>query len=89
MVFLILKVNKFYHWRIVYRNHILDLKTAYVEDYLLTHKSFSFMDLMEKQRSKMEIIVTFMVILELMKTGKITIVQEDIFDDIWITSKAG
>jgi len=37
----------------------------------------------------MEIIVTFMVILELMKTGKITIVQEDIFDDIWITSKAG
>ena len=66
-----------------------DLKTAYVEDYLLTHKSFSFMDLMEKQRSKMEIIVTFMVILELMKTGKITIVQEDIFDDIWITSKAG
>ena len=55
----------------------------------LTHKSFSFMDLMEKQRSKMEIIVTFMVILELMKTGKITIVQEDIFDDIWITSKAG
>ena len=47
------------------------------------------MDLMEKQRSKMEIIVTFMVILELMKTGKITIVQEDIFDDIWITSKAG
>ena len=67
----------------------MDLKTAYVEDYLLTHKSFSFMDLMEKQRSKMEIIVTFMVILELMKTGKITIVQEDIFDDIWITSKAG
>ena len=44
---------------------------------------------MEKQHSKMEIIVTFMVILEMMKMGKITIVQEDTFDDIWITSKAG
>ena len=67
----------------------MDGKTAYVEDYLLTHKRFSFMDLMEKQRSKMEIIVTFMVILELMKMGRITIEQENIFDDIWITSKAG
>ncbi|MCI6921114.1 MAG: segregation/condensation protein A [Lachnospiraceae bacterium] len=67
----------------------MDGKTAYVEDYVLTHKKFSFTDLLEKQRSKMEIIVTFMVILELMKMGKITIVQENIFDDIWITSKAG
>lgn len=67
----------------------MDLKTAYVEKYLLQHKRFSFMELMEKQNSKMEIIVTFMVVLELMKMGRITIVQEDTFDDIWITSKAG
>lgn len=67
----------------------MDVKTVYVENYLLQHKRFSFMELMEKQHSKMEIIVTFMVILELMKMGKITIVQEDTFDDIWITSNAG
>lgn len=42
---------------------------------------------MEKQSSKMEIIVTFLVILELMKIGKIGIAQEDIFGDIMITSK--
>ena len=32
----------------------------------------------------MEIIVTFLAILELMKTGKIFISQEHTFDDMWI-----
>lgn len=67
----------------------MDVKTAYVDEYIKHHRTFSFMELMEKQHSKMEIIVTFMVILEMMKMGKITIVQENTFDDIWITSKAG
>ena len=64
----------------------MDLKTAYVEDYIQTHKTFSFRELLEKQRSKMEIIVTFLVVLEMMKTGRISIVQENTFDDIIITS---
>ena len=42
---------------------------------------------MEKQNSKIEVIVTFLVILELIKTGVITIEQNDIFDDILITKK--
>ena len=42
---------------------------------------------MEKQNSKMKVIVTFLVILEMMKMGKIDIVQEHIFDDILITAK--
>lgn len=64
----------------------MDLKTAYVEDYINAHHTFSFRELLEKQRSKMEIIVTFLVILEMMKVGKISIVQEDTFKDIIITS---
>lgn len=64
----------------------LDAKTSYVEDYVRGHRTFSFRKLLEKQGSKMEIIVTFLVILEMMKIGKITIVQENIFDDIMITS---
>lgn len=67
----------------------MDAKTSYIEEYLLTHKTFSFTELLEKQKSKMEVIVTFMVILEMMKLGRITIVQENTFDDILITSKAG
>ena len=65
----------------------MDAKMLYVEAYAKEHKSFSFRRLLEKQSSKMEIIVTFLIILELMKTGKITISQENIFDDIVITSK--
>ena len=64
----------------------MDAKTIYIEDYVRTHKTFSFRKLLEKQHSKMEVIVTFLVILEMMKVGKICIAQEDIFADILITS---
>lgn len=64
----------------------MDLKTLYVEAYAREHKTFSFRKLLEKQGSKAEIIVTFLIILELMKVGKIRISQENIFDDIFITS---
>lgn len=65
----------------------MDLKMLYIEAYIQEHKTFSFRKLLEKQNSKMEVIVTFLVILELMKVGKISIVQKDIFADILITSK--
>ncbi len=61
-------------------------KILYVEEYSRNHRSFSFRKLLSGQHSKMEIIVTFLVILEMMKTGKISIAQEEIFDDIIITS---
>ncbi|MCM1100130.1 MAG: segregation/condensation protein A [Clostridium sp.] len=64
----------------------MDIKMLYVEAYAREHRQFSFRKLLEKQRSRAEIIVTFLIILELMKTGKICIRQEDIFDDIVITS---
>ena len=66
----------------------MEAKAAYIEMYVAAHKTFSFKNLLEKQHSKVEIIVTFLVILELMKIGKITIVQEDLFDDIKITAVA-
>ena len=62
-------------------------KMAYLENYCLTHSRFSFRSLLEAQAGKMEIIVTFLAILELMKTGKIFISQEHTFDDILIQSK--
>ncbi len=62
-------------------------KMAYLEEYCHTHQSFSFRSLLEAQASKMEIIVTFLAILELMKVGKIFITQEYTFDDIKIESK--
>lgn len=65
----------------------LEEKTEYLENYATTHKHFSFRSLLDAQSSKVEVIVTFLAILELMKTGKILISQEHIFDDIQIDSK--
>ena len=65
----------------------LNDKMAYLEQYALRHPSFSFRSLLEAQSSKMEIIVTFLAVLELMKTSKIIITQDYIFDDIKIESK--
>lgn len=62
-------------------------KMAYLEEYAVSHKHFSFRSLLEAQSSKVEIIVTFLAILELMKMGKIFISQEKIFDDIKIDSQ--
>ena len=58
-----------------------------LEEYARTHRSFSFKNLLESKSGKMEIIVNFLAILELMKLGKISISQEHIFDDILIESK--
>lgn len=65
----------------------MEAKTLYVEAYAREHRIFSFRKLLERQAGKMEVIVTFLIILELMKTGKIVISQETIFDDILITSR--
>ena len=61
-------------------------KLDFVEHYAREHKKFSFRDLLEKQCSKTQVVVTFLAILELMKSGVIQIRQEHIFDDIEIES---
>ena len=43
----------------------MDLKATFVEAYVRSHRTFSFRRLLEKQSSKMEVIVTFLVILEM------------------------
>jgi len=64
----------------------MEAKAAYIEDYVTKHKKFSFRSLLEKQHSKAEIIVSFLVVLELIKLGKISVKQEKLNDDIMITS---
>ena len=65
----------------------MDAKMVYVEDLLRITRKCSFRKLLEKQHSKIEKIVTFLIILEMMKIGKIDIEQEELFDDIEITYK--
>ena len=49
-------------------------------------KPFCFSVLLKKQASKVQVIVTFLAILELMKIGAIRISQKQIFDEIEIES---
>ena len=57
----------------------------FIEEYAMLHQKFSFRQMLESQPSKTMIIVSFLGILELMKVGKLKIVQENSFDDIYIT----
>lgn len=63
----------------------LDVKFIQIQEYGLLHKKFSFRNLLEAQHSRMEVIVTFLGILELIKMGRVSIEQECLFDDIIIT----
>ena len=64
----------------------VDDKLEYLNNYISSHKKFSFRDVLKNQKSKMHLVVTFLAILEMMKMGTITVEQENTFDDIIITS---
>lgn len=59
-------------------------KMSYVEEYARGMKRFHFRELLEAQCSKVQVVVTFLAILELMKTGIVRISQVNTFDDILI-----
>lgn len=64
----------------------LPMKMTYVQDYARSHKQFSFRQLLEEQKTKMHVVVTFLAVLELMKTGAIRVAQEETFGEIMIDS---
>ena len=64
----------------------LPVKLVYVKEYAMKHKKFSFRALLEEQTSKVQIVVTFLAILELMKSEIIHVDQDGICEDIIITS---
>ena len=61
-------------------------KMATIREDVRGLKGISFRTLLEVQASKINVIVTFMAVLELMKVGAITVRQEALFDDIVIDS---
>ncbi len=65
----------------------LDEKMMDLRTYAQEHATFRFSELMREQKGKIQMIVTFLAVLELMKTGELTVVQEHLFDDMLITSQ--
>ena len=62
----------------------IDTKTLYVRAYLNAHPRTDFRALLESQESKEEVIVTFLILLELMKIQKVHIIQDSICGTILI-----
>ncbi|MFR1831601.1 MAG: segregation and condensation protein A [Lachnospiraceae bacterium] len=62
----------------------LEERIVSVMDYARKHRKFRFRQMLEKQTDRLELVVTFLAILELMKIGKISLTQEHLFDDMQI-----
>ena len=59
-------------------------KMLEMREYAKEHKKFSFRQLMEHQHSRVQLIVTFLAVLELMKMGHIHAEQSEPLDDIHV-----
>ena len=62
----------------------LEDKIIEVNNYIQQYKNVNFYDLLTEQKTREALIVTFLAVLELMKTGKIYVEQENIAGDIYI-----
>lgn len=62
----------------------LETRIMDVMQFARRHRAFSFRQMLERQGDKLEIVVTFLAVLELMKIGKIHLTQEHTFDDMLI-----
>lgn len=61
-------------------------KIAHLESLLTQHGHFSFNRVLEQATSRMEIIVTFLALLQLMKRRRVLVEQRKLFGDIVVSS---
>lgn len=66
----------------------LEEKMVSVREYAEKNQQFLFSALIEGQKSRVQMIVTFLAILELMKTGELSVIQEHPFDDMMIVAQS-
>ncbi len=64
----------------------LEMKIRSVMEYARGHRHFSFRQMLERQSDKLEVVVTFLAVLELMKIGKIGLTQEGTFGEIYMVT---
>ena len=60
-------------------------RMIFIQNYAKREKTFSFRSLLESQRTKVQVIVTFLGVLELMKISVIQVEQTELFEDIKIS----
>ena len=64
----------------------LEQRIESVLGYARSHRSFSFRQMLERQADRLDVVVSFLAVLELMKMGKIHLTQEAAFEDMYIES---
>lgn len=90
---LILKIERFdQHRKTFFKGIKRDLFTVeekidFVQSKLLVERAISFSELFEGDKTKEEVVVTFLAILELLKMKRIAIRQDRLFDEIFIERK--
>lgn len=62
----------------------LEEKISSVMGYARKHRKFSFRGMLERHAGRIEVVVTFLALLELMKIGKIRLTQDAPFEDMQI-----
>lgn len=62
----------------------LEDRIGAVIEYARNHPKFSFRQMLSEAGDRLEVVVTFLAVLELMKLGKIYLTQEHLFDDMEI-----
>ena len=62
------------------------MNDAYMTFTIKKKKKCSFKQLLQESKSKVEVIVSFLAILELIKVGEIEVRQDETFGDIYIDS---
>lgn len=58
-----------------------------VRNFFIKRRRVKFSDICRQLQSRVEVVVTFLAILELIKNGEIQIAQKGLFEDIWLISK--
>jgi len=69
---------------IVLESESLEDKTAWLQECLRSQGRLRFADIFVHAKSRLEVIVTFMALLELIKLGQVAVVQDEHFADITI-----
>ncbi len=69
---------------ILISNISLEEKMEYLQKLLANEEKILFLDLFKETRNKMEVVITFLALLELIRLKKIYVQQQKLFSEIWI-----
>ena len=69
--------------------YTIEEKIEYLQDLLILRPQITFFSIFRKEARKMEMVVTFLALLELIKRKEVSISQSGNFSEIWITKVFG